>query len=241
MVCTSRMFCNFGVASCNPRRADDATAYNTDISIWQGSGMADDAVPYEKAIEETAKATGKVVDLVHDGFRAVSPTISDAYQYLIGDRLAASRMRNLDAITRETDRILRERDVTDRSSTPEQISIPLLEAAQAESREALRNLWARLLANSIDPSRSENVRPEFINLIQKLEPLDARLLECLSTKARELQLGKHDVYSMLDCRMTAAVVSVDHLVDLKCIRLVGGGHILALTEIGIELMVAVEA
>src|SRR5258705_13469807 len=117
--------------------------------------MADDAVPYEKAIEETAKATGKVVDLVHDGFRAVSPTVSDAYHYLIGDRLAAARTRNLDAIARETDRILRERNVTDRSATPEQISIPLLEAAQAESREGLRNLWARLLANSIDPSRSE--------------------------------------------------------------------------------------
>ena len=31
------------------------------------------------------------------------------------------------------------------------------------------------------------------------------------------------------------------LVGLKCVRLVGGGHILALTELGIEFMVAVEA
>jgi hypothetical protein len=204
--------------------------------------MADDAVPYEKAIEETAKTTGKVVDLVHDGFRAVSPTISDAYQYLIGDRLAAARKRNLDAITRQTDRILRERNVTDRSATPEQISIPLLEAAQAESREELRKLWARLLANSMDPSRSENVRPEFINLIQKLEPLDAHMLEYLYTnRGTSNNVAKHEVYSVLDSRPTAAVVSVDHLADLKCIRLVGGGHVIALTELGVELMVAVEA
>jgi hypothetical protein len=203
--------------------------------------MADDAVPYEKAIEETAKATGKVVDLVHDGFRAVSPTVSDAYHYLIGDRLAAARKRNLDAIARETDRILSERGVTDRSATPEQISIPLLEAAQAESREELRNLWARLLANSIDPSRSENVRPEFINLVQKLEPLDARMLEYIYTKPRDLQIQKLQIHESLGCRATAAVVSVDHLLDLKCIRLIGGGGLLALTEIGIELMVSVEA
>lgn len=54
-------------------------------------------------------------------------------------------------------------------------------------------------------------------------------------------IGKHEVYSVLDSRPTAAVVSVDHLVDLKCIRLAGGGHVLALTELGVELMVAVEA
>jgi hypothetical protein len=203
--------------------------------------MADDAMPYEKAIEETAKATGKVVELVHDGFRAVSPTVSDAYQYLIGDRLAAARHRNLDAITRETDRILRERDVIDRSAAPEQISIPLLEAAQAESREELRDLWARLLANAMDPSRSENVRPEFINLIQQLEPLDARMLKLLHTKAEDDQVIKYTVHERLRCRSTAATISVDHLVRLNCVRLVGGGSVLALTEIGIELMVAVEA
>jgi hypothetical protein len=139
--------------------------------------MADDAMPYEKAIEETAKATGKAVDLVHDGFRAVSPTIADASGLLVGDRLAAARQRNLDAITRETDRILRERKVTDRSAAAEQIGLPLLEAAAAESRDELRSLWARLLANSIDPSRSGNVRPEYIQLIRKLEPLDARMLD----------------------------------------------------------------
>jgi hypothetical protein len=38
--------------------------------------MADDVAPYEKAIEETAKATGKVVDLVRDGARAISPAVS---------------------------------------------------------------------------------------------------------------------------------------------------------------------
>jgi Abortive infection alpha len=204
--------------------------------------MAEDALPYEKAIEETAKATGKVVDLVHDGFRAVTPTVADAYGYLIGDRLTAARIRNLDAITRETDRILRERKVTDRSATPEQIAIPLLEAAQAESRDELRNLWARLLANSMDPGRTGNVRPEFINLVKKLEPLDARMLEYIYKKPKDLQhIQKHQVHEALDCRATAASVSVDHLVELRCVRLVGGGGVLALTEIGIELMVAVEA
>jgi Abortive infection alpha len=204
--------------------------------------MADDAMPYEKAIEETAKATGKVVDLVHDGFRAVSPAVADAYGYLIGDRITALRQRNLDAVARDTDRILRERKVTDRSAAAEQIGLPLLEAAAAESRDELRTLWARLLANSIDPRRSGNVRPDYIQLVQKLEPLDARTLGYLyKNRGTSNNVAKHEVYSVLDSRPTAAVVSVDHLVDLKCIRFVGGGHVLALTELGVELMVAVEA
>jgi hypothetical protein len=203
--------------------------------------MADDAMPYEKAIEETAKATGKVVDLVHDGFRAVSPAVADAYGYLIGDRISALRQRNLDAVARDADRILRERKVTDRSAVAEQIGLPLLEAAAAESRDELRTLWARLLANSIDPDRSENVRPEFISLIQKLEPLDARVLEFLHTKEKDLHVPKHKAHDLLRCRDTAAFVSIGHLVELRCVRTEGGNHHLVLTELGVELMVAVEA
>jgi hypothetical protein len=142
--------------------------------------MSDDPTPYEKAIEETAKTTGKMVDLVRDGARAISPTVADAYNFLMGDRLSHARKRNLDAIARETDNILRDRDVKDRSATPEQIAIPLLSAAEAESRDELRSLWSRLLANAVDPSR-----PEFIKLLQSLEPLDARVLKFLHTKSLE--------------------------------------------------------
>jgi hypothetical protein len=142
--------------------------------------MSDDPMPYEKAIEETAKTTGKMVDLVRDGARAISPTVADAYNFLMGDRLSHARKRNLDAIARETDNILRDRDVKDRSATPEQIAIPLLSAAEGESRDELRSLWSRLLANAVDPSR-----PEFIKLLQSLEPLDARVLKFLHTKSLE--------------------------------------------------------
>jgi hypothetical protein len=80
--------------------------------------VSDDQLPYEKAIEETAKATGKVVDLVRDGVKAVSPAIADAYGFLIGDRMTAARKRNLDAIGQETERILRDRDI--RTGLPRQ-------------------------------------------------------------------------------------------------------------------------
>ncbi|MGY4460155.1 Abi-alpha family protein [Bradyrhizobium sp. LB13.1] len=202
--------------------------------------MSDDPMPYEKAIEETAKTTGKMVDLVRDGARAISPTVADAYNFLMGDRLSHARKRNLDAIARETDNILRDRDVKDRSATPEQIAIPLLSAAEAESRDELRSLWSRLLANAVDPSRSERVRPEFIKLLQSLEPLDARVLKFLHTKSLEDHVSKFELYARVGCRTAAGIVSVDHLVELKTLRMIGGGDVLAMTELGIELMFATE-
>jgi Abortive infection alpha len=200
-------------------------------------GMGDEKLPYEEAITESAKAASNAIDLVREGGRA----IGDIYSVLIGDRVSAAREWRLDKITRETKQILRDRDLKDQQEVPENIAVPLLEAAQRESRDDLQTLWARLLANAMDPSRSESVRPEFINLIQKLEPPDARVLEYLRTKPRDLNVNKFEAYSALGCRQTAAVVSLDHLAELRCIRFVGQGHVLALTELGAELMVAVEA
>jgi hypothetical protein len=89
-------------------------------------------LPYEKAVEETAKATGKAIDLIG----SMTPAIADAYGYLIGDRLATSRVRNLDEITRKTKKILQDRDAQDTQPLPEQIAALLLEHAQGEPPEA---------------------------------------------------------------------------------------------------------
>lgn len=202
--------------------------------------MADDAMPYEKAIEATAKATSNTVDLIREGGRAIGPAIGEVYGILIGDRVAAARHRRLDEMTRKTKKILHDRDVREQQELPEDIAIPLLEAAQGESREELKDLWSRLLANAMDPSRSERVRPEFISLLQKLEPLDARVLEFVRTKSPSLQVPKYGLAEHLKCRQSAGVVSVDHLWEMKCIRLASGGQVLALTELGVEFMIAVE-
>jgi hypothetical protein len=204
--------------------------------------MADDEMPYEKAIEETAKAANNTVDLVREGGRAIGPAIGNIYGLLIGDTVAAARNRRLDKTARKTKKILHDRDVREQQELPEDIAIPLLEAAQGEPREELQDLWARLLANAMDPSRSRNVRPEFIRLVQKLEPIDARMLEFLYTKEKELELTKRQVYSHVASRPSAAIVSVDHLIELRCIRLTQGtAEVLDLTEIGTELMIALEA
>jgi hypothetical protein len=132
--------------------------------------MTDDKIeaPYERAIEETAKTTGKAIDLVH----SMGPAISNAYGFLIGDHVTAARERNLDKISRKTKKILHDRDVAEQQPIPEAIGIPLLEAAKGETREVLQDIFAGLLANAMDPKLSDNVRPEFIDTVKKWQPLD---------------------------------------------------------------------
>ena len=99
--------------------------------------MGDDGAPYEKAVEETAKATSNAVDLIREGGRAIAPAIGNIYGVLIGDKVAAARERRLDEITRKTKKILQDRKVKDSVELPEDIAIPLLEAAQSEPREVV--------------------------------------------------------------------------------------------------------
>ncbi len=54
--------------------------------------------PYEQAIEETAKTTGKALDIV----QSMTPAIANAYGFLIGDRIGAARERQLDKLSRDT-------------------------------------------------------------------------------------------------------------------------------------------
>jgi hypothetical protein len=198
--------------------------------------MADDAAPYSGAIEATAKTTGKALDLVRD---AAQP-IGDLYGLLIGDHVHAARSRRLDAITRKTRKILKDRDLSETAEIAEQIAIPLLEAAQGEPRAEMQDLWARLLANAMDPARRDDVRAEFITLMKFLEPVDALVLnEFAVAKDNHLQYSK--LAERLHVRHSAVEVSIGQLETARLIRLNSGNGDHYLTGLGKEFLLACQA
>lgn len=62
-------------------------------------------------------------------------------------------------------------------------TIPILEAARDESREELLELWASLLAAACDPDKRRRYRREFVDIVKKMEPLDAVVLPILRDSA----------------------------------------------------------
>ncbi|MHC2437673.1 Abi-alpha family protein [Bradyrhizobium sp. USDA 4451] len=194
-------------------------------------------MPYEKAIEETAKTTGKALDLA----RAMSPAIANAYGLLIGDRIAAARERNLDAITRKTQKILEERNAQDNAKPiPEQLGVQLLEHAQGETRETIQDLYAALLANAMDEHFARDVRPEFIQVVSQLQPIDAMILNTIKQNhmepSRRVFGSNHICEALENYRPTAIEVSLEHLRKLGCLGSHAQGTVIS--NFGIEFMTA---
>ncbi|MFK4723306.1 hypothetical protein ABIE89_004406 [Bradyrhizobium niftali] len=195
-------------------------------------------LPYEKATEEAAKTIGKGLDLVN----RAAPAIGDAYGFLIGDRIKEQRARNADKMARETKRILDERNLKETSALPEDLADPLLEAAQREPREEILRLYSALAANAMDPNH-DDIRPEYVETVRKWQPIDIRVMgfavDRRSTNNPYFSSG--DVHKAApDLRVSAIELSINHLLELKCVRLQqNNGYVL--TAYGSEIMLAVSA
>ena len=134
-----------------------------------------------KAIEESAKAIGKGIDLVGGLGAYLSRALGGAPENLIGllvgDWLIHKRVRRWTEFQAETRRILNERNVKEPyEDISPSIALPLIEAALDEDREGLKDLWAKLLAAAMDPKRKQFVRADLISTLKQLEPLDAIVL-----------------------------------------------------------------
>lgn len=200
-----------------------------------------DKAPYEDAIAESAKAAAKALDLV----KASSQQIADAYGFVIGDQLHAARQRRLDAITRKTQKILKDRDAKS-TEVPEQIAIPLLEAAQGESREEMQELWARLLANAMDSDRAADVRPEFVSALKQMQPLDALVLETIREMVQDPEntvIAPGNVAERLKVRASLIRVSFDSLAEARCMTVFNSanGSQFRMGSFGVEFLRACRA
>jgi hypothetical protein len=139
------------------------------------------------AEEEAAKAVGKVAEF---GTRALT-TVEKAGGYLAtvfgalpenliglaGDWVHHRRLRNWELLGEKTEAILKRRGITANvDDLSPSIAVPLLSAAVDETRSDLQELWARLLANAMDPARAGTIRQRFIEALKQMDPLDALVL-----------------------------------------------------------------
>ena len=96
--------------------------------------------------------------------------------YLGGDWLKVRRAENLVRMIEELKERLRVRNVKPESPSIS-VALPLLIAAADESRDELRDIWARLLAAAADPVRAKSFRLQFIQVAKQMDPLDAAVLK----------------------------------------------------------------
>jgi hypothetical protein len=147
--------------------------------------MDDPATAGAKAAEAIAKTTGQALEIVHDtgGYlrQVFGEVPADLVGVLGGAWLHERHIRLRDALRRRTEQILQDRDVQEAIELSPNMAAALIAGAQEEGREDLMELWARLLANAMDPNLN-NVRQSFIDAVKKMDPLDAKVLKWLADK-----------------------------------------------------------
>jgi hypothetical protein len=168
----------------------------------------------------------------------------DTAGLLGGDLLHEVRLTNLRRIEIETEKILASRRINDPSPVSPSLAIPLLHAAQEEEDVELQDLWARLLANAMDPSRDNDIRIEYIKTLAKFNPIDALVIKLLIDTPSSMQPNTRDFLAAnLRCSSEAIEVSFSHLDQLECTIYPAGSipNTRSVTPFGLELFRACAA
>ncbi len=151
--------------------------------------------------------------------RVFGTAAEDVVGVIGGDWLRQVRIRNADKLAARTEEILKQRGIENKTEPMSpSVAIPLLEAAQDETREELCELWAKLLANGMDPERSGSIRRSIIAAVKQFEPLDAIVLEKLSDPSVQRSGGTRQraVSELNNTYKDEFHVSFQNLQNLQC-------------------------
>jgi Abortive infection alpha len=180
--------------------------------------MSDDSlIPIS---DEQAKLGQELVKTVRDAsgyFTDIFGDIpKDLLGYPIGDRLKARRIERIAILWKKTRERLQDRGVAEPEPPSLKYAIPLLQAAADEENEELQDLWSRLLAAAMDPSRRDTMRQSFVHAVKQMDPMDALVLKTIheSGPANPNVNGRDVITKKLNCLADEVFVSCEHLASL---------------------------
>lgn len=134
-----------------------------------------------KAVQEIAKTTGKVVDVVHDTGEFLAPHVDGVLAQVVGiltDQLRCVRgVRMVRLRQRFQQELLAHGGVEAVRKLPLNFAADALLEGGLEQDDDLQDIWARLLANAVDAASEVQPRRAYISIIKDLSPLDALILE----------------------------------------------------------------
>jgi len=145
---------------------------------------------------------------------------TDAVGLLLGDPLRTLRTLAAAWYDEKVRENLGRRGIKETRPVSLSIGIPLIRAAYDESRPGLRELWAELIANAMDPNRSGRIRLSFIETLKRFDPMDAVVLKeriigppgSMSPSVAEFFANR------LVIPLTEVMLSVDILTVLNCVH-----------------------
>jgi hypothetical protein len=162
--------------------------------------------------QETVKALAGAARYFAD---VIGDLPKDLVGLLVGDRVKAARHKRIAKLWDDTKDHLQQQGVAEPEAPNPKLAFPILAAAADETSDELQALWARLLAASMNPARSNSVRIRFAEAVKRLDPLDARLLEYLRKNGGTVPGNKQqDVANIMSVSLDEFMVSFENLVEV---------------------------
>lgn len=137
-----------------------------------------------KAEQETQKTHQRALELLGHTGNFLNGVFSPAAQELgrlMGDQMRFWRFKNLVRILGKAQTYVEERGLK-----PEQVralgfgeGILLLEASSLEEDDTIQDLWARLMANAVDPERRTKPEKVYVDLLKSISGREGALLELI--------------------------------------------------------------
>jgi Abortive infection alpha len=143
----------------------------------------------------------------------------DLLGLLVGDRVKAKRIERIAILWESTRERLRDRGIADPEPPSLKYATPILQAAADEENQELQDLWSRLLAAAMGPSRADSMRQSFIHTVKQMDPMDALVLDAVRENGNETwnTNGRDVIARKFSCAHEEVIVSLQHLFDLDCI------------------------
>ena len=169
-----------------------------------------------RAVQEVAKTTGTALEIAKKAGpflkRVFGPLVENAVG-IASDRLGYYRLTQFYLLLDKTEKLLADRGVDAPKSVPPKLAVPLLEAATIEDDEGLHDLWARLLANAMDPNAPE-IKRSFIGILKEFEASDAKLLSYVYQATRQMDAPVGPPHRLGDGSLVFRMSEMSEVVDL---------------------------
>lgn len=158
--------------------------------LAKGIGKAIETVPelYQDAFQPTVQETGKFVSRIP---RAINAAFSGLDKWILNREYSIDETKKL--LAQKLENVS-----PDKIVSPEPyVAVPAIQAiSYAMNNEDLRNLYANLLAKSMNIDIKDFVHPSYIEIIKQLSPLDAKVFsEIMSVKSFPVASISVDVYT----------------------------------------------
>lgn len=163
--------------------------------------MNEEVVEGSKAIQETAKATGKAIDVGNKFGQFIGKFISGSLEQsagMIEDKLKYIRWENRINFMIKGEKFLKLKGLDVPNKTiPIKLAAPLFQAASFEDDDYLQDMWAKLLVNSTTEASNFELKRMYIDIMEQLSTFDAIILEKIYTISYEKALHKHIITTQL--------------------------------------------